>query len=696
MKDLLKTKWLLRNKPAEYFNGLPVMEDEQKNAAMRIMSDITSAAYFAVPNLVPLLVFKMVDHTVKYGLSRKSPFSFAAYGFILSVHLKEIDKGYNFGEIALHLAKKIKAEEVVGSIISTSNVFLAHWKSPLEELKADLDKAFKAAIEYGDTEWASYAAHNYVYQLFIIGSPLEALAKKTASLDLQIEKFKQDLTLKRVRLFRQAIENLVQESENPTLLTGSIYDESELDADDVNKGNEVYFQNLFLLKLYLSLVFNKTDLAKKYLVYAERFQENVKGTSMEPLLYFYRSLTISGTGTNAKEKKSILNQIKRDIRKLKKFEKISPQYNASKVRLLQAEFFYLNGQIENAKIFYDKALKSATENNLTNDLALCWERAAEFFINTKQDLLARFYMMNAYKSYKRWGAHAKMKQLEHRYQQIFAGGDTIEWMKESQFEQAKDRAGNLDLDTVMKASFALSGEIVLPRLLKKMMQIIMENAGAEKGFLVMEKNGERFIEAEINANNDELKVLQSIPVRQSGLLAESILNYVSQTQEAVILDDALKSQLFANDPVIEKHGSKSLLCIPLLNMGKLQAIIYLSNDLTFGAFTENRVALLKLLAGQMAISIENALFYTELENKVKERTNELSLEKKKSDDLLLNILPEEIAIELKKTGRTIPRSYEVATVMFTDFENFTSKSEKLSPEELVSIIDKVVTNCRSC
>jgi GAF domain-containing protein len=354
-------------------------------------------------------------------------------------------------------------------------------------------------------------------------------------------------------------------------------------------------------------------------------------------LYFYRSLTISGTGTNAKEKKSILNQIKKDIRKLKKFEKISPQYNASKVRLLQAEFFYLNGQIENAKIFYDKALKSATENNLTNDLALCWERAAEFFINTKQDLLARFYMMNAYKSYKRWGAYAKMKQLEHRYQQIFAGGDTMEWMKESQFEQAKDRAGNLDLDTVMKASFALSGEIVLPRLLKKMMQIIMENAGAEKGFLVMEKNGERFIEAEINANNDELKVLQSIPVKQSGLLAESILNYVSQTQEAVILDDALKSQLFANDPVIEKHGSKSLLCIPLLNMGKLQAIIYLSNDLTFGAFTENRVALLKLLAGQMAISIENALFYTELENKVKERTNELSLEKKKSDDLLLNI-----------------------------------------------------------
>ena len=118
---------------------------------------------------------------------------------------------------------------------------------------------------------------------------------------------------------------------------------------------------------------------------------------------------------------------------------------------------------------------------------------------------------------------------------------------------------------------------------------------------------------------------------------------------------------------------KSILCFPLINMGRVQAVIYLSNDLTYGAFTENRVALLEVLASQMAISIENALFYNELENKVEERTNELYIEKKKSDDLLLNILPEVVAQELKQTGRTTPRSYEVATVMFTDFENFTSK-----------------------
>jgi histidine kinase len=181
--------------------------------------------------------------------------------------------------------------------------------------------------------------------------------------------------------------------------------------------------------------------------------------------------------------------------------------------------------------------------------------------------------------------------------------------------------------------------------------------------------------------------LQSIPVHKAGLLAESVLNYVYLAKEKVILDDALKSQLFGHDEFIVRHECKSILCIPLMNMGRVQAVIYLSNDLTYGAFTENRVALLEVLASQMAISIENALFYNELENKVEERTNELYIEKKKSDDLLLNILPEIVAQELKQTGRTTPRSYEIATVMFTDFENFTLRSEKLSPEELVSIID---------
>ncbi|TMI89496.1 MAG: GAF domain-containing protein [Bacteroidetes bacterium] len=684
LKDMLQTRWLLRNKTADYFNRLPEMGDEQKKAAMRIMSEISSASYFAVPNLVPLLVFKMVKMTVKHGLSVKSPFSFAAYGYILSAHVKQIDKGSRMGEIAVHLAKKINAEEVMGSIIATSNLFLDHWKKPLPEITNDLEKAFKLSIEYGDNEYASYAAHNIIYHLFISGSSLQTLSKKAAVLDQQIEKFKQDLTLKRLRLFRQAIDNILFPTDEPDLLKGNIYDESVIDITEVTKENEVYFQNLYILKLYLALLFNNSEHAKKYIAHAEQFQETVTGSSLSPLFYFLRSLAIADSSINTAVKRPILKQVRQDIKQLKRFEKLAPQYNTHKVLLLEAEYHYLKGEMEAAKIFYDKALKKATENGMLNDLAFCWERAGQFFLNTKQDLLADFYLQNAYRSYKRWGADAKVKQMEKRYTHLHSGKQ-ITWHNET--AQDQERTGNLDMDTVLKASAAISGEIVLSRLLKKMMQIISESAGAQTGYLVMDKKGERSIEAEIKANEETIKVLQSVPVYKSELLAESILNYVYLTKEKVILDDAEKSQLFGNDEFIQRRACKSILCIPLMNMGRVQAVIYLSNDLTYGAFTENRVALLEVLATQMAISIENALFYSELENKVEERTNELYIEKKKSDDLLLNILPEVVAQELKQTGRTTPRSYELATVMFTDFENFTLKSEKLSPEELVSIID---------
>jgi predicted ATPase/class 3 adenylate cyclase/tRNA A-37 threonylcarbamoyl transferase component Bud32 len=686
LKDMLQTRWLLRNKTADYFNRLPEMEDEQKKAAMRIMSEISSASYFAVPNLVPLLVFKMVKMTAKHGLSVKSPFSFAAYGYILSAHVKQVNKGSRMGEIAVHLAKKINAEEVMASIIATSNLFLDHWKKPLPEISNDLEKAFKLSIEYGDNEYASYAAHNIIYHLFIAGSSLHTLSKKAAVLDLQIEKFKQDLTLKRLRLFRQAIDNILFSTDQPDLLQGNIYDESIMDIAEVTKENEIYFQNLYILKLYLALLFNNSEHAKKYIAHAEQFQETVTGTSLNPLFYFLRSLAIADSSVNTAVKRPILSQVKKDIKQLKRFEKLAPQYNAHKVLLLEAEYHCLKGEMETAKIYYDKALKVATENGMLNDVALCWERAGQFFLNTKQDLLADFYLQNAYNTYKRWGADAKLKQMEKRYTHLHSGKPIV-WNSETTQETTSEWKGSLDMETVLKASSAISGEIVLPRLLRKMMQIISESAGAQTGYLIMEKKGERCIEAEIKAEDGSISVLQSLPAHRSGLLAESILNYVYLAKEKVIIDDAMKSQLFSNDDFIRHNECKSILCIPLMNMGRVQAVIYLSNDLTYGAFTENRVALLEVLASQMAISIENALFYNELENKVEERTNELYIEKKKSDDLLLNILPEVVAQELKQTGKTTPRSYEVATVMFTDFENFTVRSEKLSPEELVSMID---------
>ena len=170
--------------------------------------------------------------------------------------------------------------------------------------------------------------------------------------------------MKRIRLFRQAIDNLINETTSPHTLQGYIYDESILDVGEATKENEVYFQNLYILKLWLALLFNNSEAAKKYILHAERFQETVKGTSLNPLFYFFRSLAIADSSVNSTVRKPILKQVAKDIRALKHFEKVSPQYNRHKRLLLQAEYYYLKGEMEQAKIFYDKALTAATENGM--------------------------------------------------------------------------------------------------------------------------------------------------------------------------------------------------------------------------------------------------------------------------------------------------------------------------------------------
>jgi class 3 adenylate cyclase len=163
-----------------------------------------------------------------------------------------------------------------------------------------------------------------------------------------------------------------------------------------------------------------------------------------------------------------------------------------------------------------------------------------------------------------------------------------------------------------------------------------------------------------------------------------VINFVSRTREPVILDDAQNEGTFKNDPYVLRYKAHSVLCFPLLKQGNLNGIIYLENNLVRGAFTDERIELLRILSSQMAISIENALHYEQLEEKVQQRTKELNEEKNKSDELLLNILPAQTAEELKTTGATKAKYYEVVTVLFTDMKNFTSITESMSPQKLVS------------
>ena len=410
-----------------------------------------------------------------------------------------------------------------------------------------------------------------------------------------------------------------------------------------------------------------------------------------PQFYFFAALAILNDITGQRS-----NKLKGYLKKLKKWAKDSPDNYLHKYELAMAEYYRTKGDRIKAADQYELAVEHAHQSRYLNDDAIANECAAKFYITQNKKDIALTYIVKARYAYLKWGAKAKVEFLDQHYElllsrAILTTADYRNKYSKNVFStldmHPTTESSSMDILTVLKASQTISSEIVLENFLRKLMQLITQNAGAEKGFLLLEKNGQYYIEAESYQNSDKVKTLQSIPMEGCGLLAETLVKYVALTKESVILDNASTNSKFANDKFLQTGIPKSILCMPFLNHGKTQGIIYLANDLSVAAFTENRLALLRLLTGQIAISIENALFYDQLEQRVKDRTTELQAEKKKSDDLLLNILPVDVAEELKEKGHFKARNYEQVTVMFTDFVDFTILAENLSPEELVAEID---------
>lgn len=680
---LLRAGRLLKNKTQEEIENLPEIKDPDKAATMRILAEVSASAYWAAPDVVPLIVFRMISITLNEGLSKRAPHAFAASGYIFSAFTGKVHEGLRLGDISLSLARQLNARENMAQLAMIYNVFLAHWVKPFADTIPGLEEGFQTGLETGDHENTSYLAHNITYHSLYAGVPLTDLFPKGISLLNKIQPFKRQLTIIRLDSFIQSISDLIKGSEHPGVLEGEYFKESEQEIDDT-KENGGYYQNLYQQKLLVALVYNKYKEAYEYAQICKKYHESVKGSLLESTFYFYEAIAYTSYYNEAPvaTKKQVLNKIKKNLKRLKKYEHYCTVNFGHKRMLLEAEYYRIKKDKEKARNLYDLALKKAVEHRMPIDQSLIWEKTAEFYLIEHEDMVGGFYVNNAYMTYKRWGAEAKAEQLIEKYKDI--DSPFIKLMGE---KSEGVQGVNIDLSSIVKASTALSGEIVLSNLLKKLMKILVENAGARRALFIMEKEGTYYIEAEMTDNVGEAITMQSIPLEDYNDVAKTVINYVFQKKETVLLDNAVESPLFSKDEYIRKNDSKSLLCTPIINQGKLQGIIYLSNDITGGAFTQKRVEFLKMITGQIAISIENALLYDSLEQRVQQRTEQLEQEKKKSDDLLLNILPEDVADELKNTGRAQAKKYDTISVMFTDFKDFTNRSENMTPEELVTELD---------
>ncbi|MEI2580175.1 AAA family ATPase [Scytonema sp. PRP1] len=618
---------LFSEKPISGLTHLPQMTEPEKLAVMRILSSITITAYIAAPDLMPLLASKQVNLSIQYGNAFVSPFAYAIFGMILcgtigniesGYQSGNIESGYQFGQLALGLLSQPSTHSLRARTLFIVHNSIIHHKKHLRGISEPLLEAYQSGLETGDLEFAAYCAHVYCFQSYVTGRELVELERNMAIYGEAIRQIKQKTVLAWSKTYRQTIANLMGRSANPTRLIGEFYNEEKELPQHKAANDGIAIFGVYFNKLFLCYLFSEYAQAVENSTLAEPYLSRTTATPLEPLYYLYDSLVRLATypGSSAQVQKEILQRAVVRQEKMKQWAHYAPMNCLHRYHLVQAEIARVMGQLLEAEEFYEQAILGAKENDYLQEEALAYELAAKFYLERGREKFAQLYMKEAHYCYERWGATAKVRDLETRYPKFFPQSSSV---ADTPIRTTAGTTSNssdiaFDLAAVMKASQAISSEIELEQLLRSLMKILIENAGAQTGFLLLENAGEWVIEASGELNDGEnvsaTQVLQSIPT--ANRLPESIINYVIRTHESIILNNATREGNFINEPYIQHNQTKSLLCLPLLNQSKLVGVLYLENQLATGAFTPERAQVLNLLSTQAAIAIENAKLYSKL------------------------------------------------------------------------------------
>ena len=287
-----------------------------------------------------------------------------------------------------------------------------------------------------------------------------------------------------------------------------------------------------------------------------------------------------------------------------------PENFENRAALVGAEIARLEGRELDAERLYEQAIRSARANGFVHNEALANELAARFYAARGFEKIARVYLQDARYGYLRWGADGKVRQLEQLHPHLRDAP-----VPASPTATIGAPVEQLDVGTVLKAAQAVSGEIVLDKLIERLMRIAVEHAGAERGLLILFPGDEPRIAAEATTGRGRVDVTLRGTAVSPAELPESVLHYVIRTRESVIIDDALAQNPFSADEYICQKHARSILCLPLVKQSKLIGVLYLENNLASHVFTPARISVLELLASQAAISLENARLYNDLQER---------------------------------------------------------------------------------
>jgi predicted ATPase/GAF domain-containing protein len=626
----------------------PVMDDPERRLVLQLLCDMAIAIYFVSPTLYGTSVLKQVNISLKHGHSDVSSFSYMTYGFMLATMLGRPSDGLAFGRLSLALNDKLPNVALTPKL---NLVFCGYFYlcGPLRASMPYYQKARETALESGDFVYLASAWYAVMTVKLGAGYQLDELREEVER-GLAVTRQTKDATATAVlTLVRQAIASLMGRTRGRTSLSDDAFDEAAFCAalDEKEQGAALFYYHMFRQELlYLHGSFADAALASEE---AEARSVRVFGMYYTTRVPFYASLSLLKLGPAAtpEEARRREETVARHRARIADLAALSPANFEHQLLLVDAEAARASGRPAEAADLYDRAIERARENEFPHDEALANELCADLYLGLGKPKLGRAYFADAYLGYRHWGAAAKAEALAQKHPELLpAPGGSIRRSTSSDSSAQSASTSMLGLTTVgglreaaliVRSAQEIAGETVLERIMERLVRIVLENAGAQRGALLLVRGEQLSVEATFGVEPEALVVGPSAPLESRSDLPQSVVLLVARTREPLVLDDAGAESRFARDPCIVARGTKSALCLPLLHHGRLSGVLYLEHNDASGAFNAARVELLTLLSSQAAIAVENAMLLASaraandevrrtnerLEGEVAERTEEL-------------------------------------------------------------------------
>ncbi|MFY0527138.1 trifunctional serine/threonine-protein kinase/ATP-binding protein/sensor histidine kinase [Archangium gephyra] len=621
---------LMGERSIESLLELPLVSDPDMKAVLGVLAALFTPACCTDNNLLILQLCRVVSLSLRHGNSEAAVIGYSWYGLVLGHAFKKYREGHAFGELACALVERHGFSAYRGMALYSLQI-INPWTQPMARSLELIRSAFHHALLAGDFQAACYCCNHIVTDSLMLGQPLDEVhAESVARYDFVRRAGFQDV-LDVIRGSQRYVQQMRGLTRSFDTLSGEDFEEEAFEASLTPDRMSTMRCWYWILKMQARYMCGAYEEARA----AGDKAAGLLWTSIGHIqlldFHLYRGLTLAASlpGAAPGERERWLEELRGHQRQLAEWAGHGPGNFLAPERMLSGELARVTGRSEEAMSAYEEAIQSAREHGFLQNVALASELAANFWRARRFPTIADSYARGAREAYLRWGAHGKVKQLESRWPEL-----ALAACAERESSHDTD-SSQIDALTVVKAQRAISGEIVQERLVTTLMQVAIENAGAQRGALLLVR-GDTLRVMAISGESPEDPILLP-PEGAPAELPWTLIAYVKRTREDVLIGDASRAHPFPADEYLRRGRARSVLCLPLLRQEALYGVLYLENNLAAEAFTPDRRALLEHLASQAVISMENARLYAEvqhaeaalrrandeLEARVEERTREL-------------------------------------------------------------------------